>query len=208
MRIVAGMFAAALALPAHGEGWMAVSDVTLAVEWTQAEDRLLAQYVVSNASSEAIYVFDQVFVTLPHGARMVEADRAYVSVLADGTLLIEKLVPDLPADRDVESPELPYATLVPPGGRAEGTVRLSVPVLTTPAYGAPATGAARDQASRVVFRIGYAALRPDVVAVEIKGAIGPIWSLPHAWASVRQQVLQSDAFAIDLPIAKPIKKQP
>ncbi len=187
---------------ARGDQKMSDSDVILTMEWQPKEGHVIAAYVVENRSAHPVMVFDRLFLTRPDGGRIVDADRAYVSVMADGMLLVDKLVPALPADRDVESPEVPYARLVPPGGRVQGQAVVSTPVLTTPAYGKIATGAHADRVKTAVFRIAFAYVTDTMIAVPAKGSDDEIWSLRHNWASTNQRVLQGPILTMDMEIAK------
>ena len=181
---------------------MSDGDVILTMEWQPKEGHVIAAYRVENRSAHAVMVFDRVFLTRPDGGRIVDPDRAYITVMADGMMLVDKLVPALPADRDVESPELPYARLVPPGGQVQGQALIGTPVLTTPAYGKPATGALADLVKSAVLRIGYAFVTDTMIAVPAKGSDDEIWSLRHDWASTNQRVLQSPILTMDMDIIK------
>lgn len=181
---------------------MSDNDVILTMEWQPREGHVIAAYTVENRSPHPIMVFDRVFLIRPDGGRIVDPDRAYISVMADGMMLVDKLVPALPKDREVESPELPYARLVPPGGRLQGQALVGTPVLTSPAYGKIASGAFAARVKNAVFRIGYAYVTDTMIAVPAKGSEDEIWSLRHGWATSNQRVLQGPILTMDMEIAK------
>ena len=187
---------------ARGDQKMSDNDVILTMEWQPKEGHVIAAYMVENRSAHAVMVFDRLFLTRPDGGRIVDPDRAYISVMADGMMLVDKLVPALPADRDVESPEVPYARLVPAGGRLVGQALVGTPVLTNPAYGQPTTGAHAEMVKNAVFRIGYAYVTDAMIAVPAKGSEEEIWSLRHNWASTNQRVLQGPILTIEMEIIK------
>lgn len=189
---------------ARGDQKMSESDVILTMEWQPKEGHVIAAYTVENRSGYPVMVFDRLFLTRPDGGRIVDPDRAYISVTADGMMLVDKLVPALPANREVESPEVPYARLVQPGGRLQGQALVGTPVLTHPAYGQPATGADADKVKNAVFRISYAFVTDTMIAVPAKGSDDEIWSLRHNWASTNQRVLQGPILTMDIDVIQPL----
>ena len=199
---MAVLCAALLGHAAHGDQKMSDSDVTLTVDWQPHDSHVIAAYTVENRSAYPVMVFDRVFLTRPDGGRIVDADRAYIVVMADGMMLVDKLVPALPADRDVEAPEVPYARLVPAGGQLKGQALIGIPVLTNPAYGKPTTQAGADKVKTAVLRIGYAYATDTMIAVPAKGSDDEIWSLRHEWALVNQRVLQGPILTMDMAIAR------
>ena len=189
---------------ASGDQNMTENDVILSMEWQPKKGHVIATYTMENRSAHAVMVFDRLFVTRPDGGRIVDPDRAYITVMADGMMLVDKLVPALPADSDVESPEVPYARLVAPGGRLEGQALVGTPVLTNPPYGQPATGALAPSVKNAVFRIGYAYVTDTMIAVPARGSDDEIWSLRHNWASINQRVLQGPILTMDMDIVQPL----
>ena len=181
-------------------------DVILQVEWVQADDHLIAAYTVQNRAAVNIVVFDRLFLTERSGGRVVEPDRAYVSVNAEHVLRIEKIVPEAPRNMDVEAPELPYVRVLRPGEALQGRAVVSVPVLTTPAYGEPASGTGSDRARTAVFRIGYAKVDDQATAVPVRD-LEDVWSVPHGWAAVRQVVLTGPLIEVDLPVIRPLPQR-
>jgi len=178
--------------------------VILTQDWVQAEDHLTAVYAVENRTAGNIVVFDRLFLTLPNGQRMVDPDRAYITVTSEYVLRVEKVLAPLPPDRDVESPEVPYVRVLRPGAKLEGRAVVLVPILTLPPYGKPATGAASDRARTAVFRIGYAVVDDAALAVPIGAPDDGVWSVPHAWANTRQQILQGPLIEVDLGVVRPL----
>jgi len=175
--------------------------VTLTLEWRSGDDHLVAAYRIENRATRPVLVFDRIFATLPQGGRVIEAGRAYVRINEEGLLVIEKLIPPLPADRDVESPEVPYARLLEPGAALLGEARLTVPVLTTPAYGRPGSAVGRARSRTAMFRIGYVGVEPETPGKSLMFGEETLWSLPHFWAAPRQQVLTGPTIDIDVPMA-------
>ena len=178
--------------------------VILTQDWVQAEDHLIAAYAVENRTAGSIVVFDRLFLTLPTGQRVVEPDRAYVTVTSESVLRVEKVLAPLPLDRDVESPEVPYVRVLAPGAKLEGRAVVMIPILTLPPYGRPATGAASERARTAVFRIGYAVVDDAASAVPIGAPDDGVWSVPFAWATTRQQMLQGPLIEIDLGVVRPL----
>ena len=189
---------------ARGDQNMTENDVILSMEWQLKEGHVIAAYKVENRSAHPVMLFDRLFVTRPDGGRIVDPDRAYITVMTDGMMLVDKLVPALPADSDVESPEVPYARLVPPGGELSGQALVGTPVLTNPPYGQPATGAMARRVKNAVFRIGYAYVTDTMIAVPARGSEDEIWSLRHNWASTNQRVLQGPILSMDMDIVQPL----
>lgn len=189
---------------ARGEKQMSENDILLTMDWQVHATHLVAVYAVENRSAHSVMVFDRVYQIRPDGGRNVDPERAYVSVTSDSMLLVDKLVPMLPENREVESPEFPYARLLKPGEKLMGQALVTNPVLTTPAYGQPASGAANDTVKSAVFRLGYAYVTETMIAVPAKGSEDEIWSLRHAWAAKNQRVLQGPVLAIEMAVIKPL----
>ena len=115
--------------------------VEIKAEWAAGEHALVVRYAIRNGLPGQIVVFDRLYATDVTGVRTVEPGRAFVVVTGEGLLVMDKLIPALPEDREVETPLMPYGRLVEPGQVLTGEAAVQVPVLTWPAYGKPGQGA-------------------------------------------------------------------
>lgn len=175
--------------------------VEIKAEWAAGEHALVVRYAIRNGLPGQIVVFDRLYATDVTGVRTVEPGRAFVVVTGEGLLVMDKLIPALPEDREVETPLMPYGRLVEPGQVLTGEAAVQVPVLTWPAYGKPGQGAGATRAKQGLLRIGYAPVGPEVPARPYAAPDGPAWALPHAWAAGAQRVIEAPRVELDLPVA-------
>ncbi|MFB9151318.1 hypothetical protein ACFFU4_16320 [Roseovarius ramblicola] len=177
--------------------------VTLRVDWTITDALIAAQYEVLNAGAQQFLVFDRLYETARSGTRTVHPELAYTRLDATGILGIEKLVPPLPEDIDIEQPELPYARLLDPGASLTGRVAVARPVRLNPAYPQGYAMTEADSASAVMLRIGYAPFEEDAAARQINANGEILYSMRHAWVRPRQRLIESAPMELAVHIEPP-----
>lgn len=186
---------------------MSDAGARLEVQWSQEAGAVLLRYRVTNVGAGRLVVFDRVALRDEAGRRVPDPASAWVTFLADGGVLVDKLVPEIPDSIDVMSPEMPYARLVRAGEVLEGRAVLRLPLQERTPYGlrgaAPGAQTAWGQA-----RIGFAALperwdgEPQGKEVQLPWG-EPAWLMRHAWASVNQRVLVSVRQPLEVSVLQP-----
>lgn len=174
--------------------------LSLETDWNIEEGYVVASYRVANGGSAAVVVFDRLYHTLRSGSRSVDHDLAWRRFGQGSVLVIEKLVPPLPADLDVEFPEIPYGRLLEPGHVLDGRAVLPVPVTILQPYPAKPQQAV-DIAHEVEFVLGYVVVEENMPARPIAAGDENLLSLDFGWTIQRQRLLRVTTTGIELPIA-------
>lgn len=88
---------------------------------------LLLGYEFRNRSSKTAFLFNVIHRTGPSGGPEADANLVYVQPSA-GTVVLGKRIIPVPADVDVEKPEVPYVTRVEPGEVYRERLNLQLPL--------------------------------------------------------------------------------
>jgi hypothetical protein len=131
-------------------------DDGLEAELSGAEVRdgtLYLDYAVQNRSPHRALLANRLYHRVPAGFR-VDRNVAYTELAPGPVLIVRKQFVDVPDDMDVEAPELPFLTSVPPGERFEETIELALPVPPRHPY-APQPEGPPHEVGAVALALGY-----------------------------------------------------
>ena len=107
-------------------------DCDLRVAVQAAPTSLLLGYEFRNRSDKTAFLFNVVHRTGASGGPEADANLIYVEP-AGGSLILGKKIIPVPADTDVEKPDVPYVTRVEPGGVFREKISIMLPLrLFTP----------------------------------------------------------------------------
>jgi hypothetical protein len=119
----------------------------------RASERLDLAYTVTNGAGVTIYLANVLFHRDPAGFR-VDSNVVYATVTGDGVLEIRKHLLRVPDDVIVETPEVPYLTLVGAGDSFSEDVRLALPITARDPYRAREQTEPYD-VQRLTLSLGY-----------------------------------------------------
>ncbi|WP_126975636.1 hypothetical protein [Frigidibacter oleivorans] len=208
-RLAAGlMLALSLTGPGRTEeiavaGALKEGDVVLEVTWTPGKGFLQGRYRLRNDGAAQLLVFDRLYHTAVTGARTVDPDHAWRWLDRDGSYRVAKTVPPVPSDRRVESPDLPYARLLPPQSALEGTVLLPLPLDQMLPYDQAPPLPPAEEVTAVTLTLGYAEVEAGTPAKALGEGADLVYSLPLGWALPRQRLVSTAPAALRLPMRKP-----
>ena len=186
-----------------------MNEVTARLEsdCTVQDGAVVLRYRLHNAGAGRLVLFDRLSYRDEAGKRVPDREFAYVTFAPEGGVVVDKLVPAIPDEIDVMSPEMPYGRVVKPGESLEGRALLRLPLRERTAYGLRGT-APLAETVWAVLRLGVAAL-PDRWSGEamVKDVTLP-WGeaavlARHAWASQVQQVLVGARHGLQVPVLQP-----
>lgn len=156
---------------------------------TTSDERLRVEYRLRNEGSSDLFVFDRLFQEEPSGARVLDDDMAYVSIEGHAILLRRAMVP-IPPETKVESPVIPYASVLPAGRESHVVFHLALPLRENDPYRdveeqtPPETGVSRT----VAFGIGVLEKSSSVEAKELTDHGEGVYSLDYASAAAQSLV--------------------
>lgn len=177
-------------------------DVSVSVTWDANPSGVVGIYRVTNTGAAQVYVFDRLYRTAVTGFRSVDPDYAWHWLEPDAVMRVAKFVPQVPAGRKVESPEVAYARVLAAGAVLEGRVLLAGRLDQDLPYGMAPSLAAVDKVTSLVFSVGYAEVDPQITPHEIKAGDEVVLSLPYAWLIGHQKIASTAAFAVSVPMAR------
>lgn len=129
-------------------------EVTATVAGTEM---LQLSYVFRNNSPNPAFVFNRLYQGLD-GERRYKIDPNLIYVQLEGTqIVLSKKVIPVPEDIDVEKPEVPLVTLVPPQGATQEKLSLKLPLRLRSPYGGnrPKPALPKPEQLKLVFEIGF-----------------------------------------------------
>lgn len=118
-------------------------------------ERLVATYEVRNMSDEDILVLDGLFRT--EGVPVLDNSMAY-TVLEGANLTLFRGVVPVPEGMQVESPEVPFARLLPAGESLKGTIEAPLPLALNDPYAMSVKEEIRS-VKQARLRVGYLAAK-------------------------------------------------
>lgn len=186
----------------NGMGHYRDDDLKLVVEWTRHDQFLAGSYTIENVGDARILIFDRLYQTAPSGFRTVDPDLAYRWLERDGTYRVAKFVPAVPHGTKVESPEVPYARVLEPGGVLSGSVLFPVPLVQLLPYDAAADDLTQSQITGISLTLGIAEVDDALISTEIGKGELVTYSVRHAWVFSRQKLISTPVMAMNLPVQK------
>src|SRR5579883_2627656 len=108
----------------------------LKVDFQVQEKALRVKYTATNEGPVPAYLLDVFWKFADKGAFALDPHPAVVSLHADGSLHVGKILPPIPRQKFVELTIVPFAHVAQPGDSFEGSFDLSLPVREyNPYYG-------------------------------------------------------------------------
>lgn len=139
-------------------------DLRAAVQATPSS--LVIGYEFRNRSSKTAFLFNVVHRTGPSGGPEASADLAYTLRTGPEVTIAKRIVP-VPANIDVEKPDVPYVTRVEPGGLFREKFTLPLPLKLWNPYPGPSAPPAPELAA--YFELGFFLAPDPSVAKEAGG---------------------------------------
>ena len=143
-------------------------DCDLRVAVQAAPTSLLLGYEFRNRSDKTAFLFNVVHRTGASGGPEADANLIYVEP-AGGSLILGKKIIPVPADTDVEKPDVPYVTRVEPGGVFREKISIMLPLRLFTPYKRRAPFAAQEAAA--YFELGFFLAPDPSVAKEAGGQL-------------------------------------
>ena len=172
-------------------------------EWNKTDRALQIKYQLRNRSNLRVLAFTYLYKEKPSGQRAVDPTLAFVKVDQEGHLQVDKVVPEVPEDIDVEFPIVPYAQLLEPGAESSGVVILALPIKQNIPYAYTSLPALPQETKTAQLRIGYIEFPGDgIPAKRIDFEGQPIYSVRANVAMLQQKVSTSATVSIALSLAR------
>lgn len=169
--------------PAQPPPLVTAQDCDLRAAAQSAPDALTVGYEFRNRSSKTAFLFNLLHRTGPSGGPEPSTDLVYIHA-SGGNLVLSKKIFPVPANIDVEKPNVPYVTRVEPGQTFRE--KFTVPLPLKPYTPYPAPPAAPPNEAIVFFELGFF-LAPDPAIA--KQADGHLTVYP--FQAERQTVLRA-----------------
>ncbi|MDZ4309410.1 MAG: hypothetical protein U1A24_02460 [Cypionkella sp.] len=183
-------------------GVVSDGDISVGVIWEVQDSGVVGRYQLRNAGAAEVYVFDRLYRTSVTGFRTVDPDYAWHWLEPDGVFRVAKFVPQVPAGKKVESPEVAYARVLAAGAVLEGRVLLPGRLDQDLPYGVTPPLAAVTAITSIVLSVGYAEVDPQVEATEIKAGDEVVLSLPYGWLIGQQRIVSAEPQALAVPMQR------
>lgn len=202
LALIFGLAAMSAVAQEQGMDVLKDGDISVSVAWEASASGVVGRYRVANAGAAEVLVFDRLYRTAVTGYRSVDVDYAWAWLEADGLYRVAKFVPQVPAGRRVESPEVAYARVLAAGAVLEGRVLLPGRLAQDLPYGVQPPLAAVDAIKSIVFSVGYAEVDPQIEANQIKAGDEVVLSLPYGWLIEHQQIASTEPQALAVPMQR------
>jgi hypothetical protein len=163
------------------------------------------KYVAHNDSGKEVYLFNVLFTTDVTGHRKI--DRGKVYRMVEGRLLhLSKTLVRVPENLEVEMPEVPYLTPLPPGKSFAEEITVEAPIREQYPYAHPQTETAKGEVricEGFTFSLGYfVPLTPDSVR-KIQVGLEKVWATDYGFATQGLAVVSSKVLSVTAGISLP-----
>ena len=152
---------------------------------------LLINYTLENHTDQEQYIWDRM-IKYDGSDQKIDDDGAYIFFVDSNVLNVIRADLPLPEMVDVARKEIPFARILAPGGKLDGTVKISHPVTEMSPYFAPPKEEQRVHAtaSDVVLMIGWTPKKPGMKITERTIGGEKVFAIRGAWVKPHQEVIQ------------------
>lgn len=91
-------------------------------------DILTLEYQFKNTSPNKVFVFNRLYREEASGKRTIDPDLTFIHLDSNKLLVIEKIIPKIPNNMDVESPIIPYAKCLEARSSLSEKIHFSIPI--------------------------------------------------------------------------------
>jgi hypothetical protein len=100
----------------------------LKVNFTKSDDKLQLTYKLINNMETPVYIFNRLYDTDVMGNITLNPNRVYIYPEDENTLILAKMLIEIPSGMMVEAPEIPGLTKIGPHQEFSETLHLSLPL--------------------------------------------------------------------------------
>lgn len=165
--------------------------VTMTATAKNTNAGLLIEYTVENHTDQVQYLWD-LMIKYEGNEQKIDHDGAYVFFVVPKTLNVIRAELPLPKAFDIARKEIPFARLLPAGGKLNGKVKLPHPVIETSPYYPPPNDDQQEKsvASEVVLMVAWTSAKPGMNITERTVGGEKVFAIRGSWAPPYQEVLQ------------------
>jgi len=165
------------------------------------EDKLEAEYSLSNQSEMDVYIFNQLYDTDLIGNATINPNRVYVFIEDDDTVVLAKKVMKIPKGILVEYPEVPFISLIHPGESISEKIILPLPVKLYHPYLKSSLSGQVKYFKHIRFEVGILPASPDLKLREGRLSDGTKFLSPHNGQALQRQItLSSKMLDSSIPV--------
>ncbi|MCC6328302.1 MAG: hypothetical protein IT174_07290 [Acidobacteria bacterium] len=174
--------------------------VTMTATAKNTNAGLLIEYTVENHTDQIQYLWD-LMIKYEGNDQKIDHDGAYVFFVAPKTLNVIRAELPLPKAFDIARKEIPFARILPAGGKLNGKVRLPHPVTETSPYYPPPKEDQQEKsvASEVVLMVAWTSVKPGMNITERTVGGEKVFAIRGSWASPYQEILQ-EKFSVPVDV--------
>jgi hypothetical protein len=160
---------------------------------SQAADHLVVRYRITNEWDREVYLLNRLYSTQPGGGRTLDPNRVYDWIDGSSLVLAKRLFA-VPQSIDVDRPEVPFLTALPPHTAVSEEISLPQPMIPLLPYLPPHRNAERAQrvhCDAIVLELGYLVPRAEHWITRLSVANQPLLASAYGFAIQAQEVVTS-----------------